>query len=32
VQNGFYGGGSVEFFEILEAWRADESLPGMEVR
>jgi cyclohexanone monooxygenase len=32
VQNGFYGGGSVEFFKLLEAWRADGSLPGMAIR
>ncbi|MEE3331194.1 MAG: NAD(P)/FAD-dependent oxidoreductase [Myxococcota bacterium] len=30
AQNGFYGGGSIEFFKILEDWRATEELPGME--
>ncbi len=28
----FYQGGSVEFFEILEAWRADGSFAGFELR
>jgi len=31
VQNGFYGGGSIEFFKILERWRADGHLEGMEL-
>ena len=31
VQNGFYGGGSPEFFRILEEWRAEGSLPGLEL-
>ena len=31
TQNGFYGGGSVEFFRILQNWRAEGSLPGLEV-
>jgi cyclohexanone monooxygenase len=26
VQNGFYGGGSIEFFEILEDWRSEGGL------
>jgi cyclohexanone monooxygenase len=30
TQNGFYGGGSIEFFQILEKWRADGQLEGME--
>jgi cyclohexanone monooxygenase len=30
-QNGFYGGGSVEFFRILQQWRADGGLPGLEL-
>jgi cyclohexanone monooxygenase len=30
-QNGFYGGGSVEFFRILQAWRADGGLKGLEL-
>jgi cyclohexanone monooxygenase len=29
AQDGFYGGGSPQFFRILDAWRADGSLPGM---
>lgn len=32
AQDGFYGGGSIEFIEILEAWRADGTLPGLEQR
>jgi cyclohexanone monooxygenase len=34
VQNGFYGGGSgsVEFISILEQWRKDDALGGMELR
>ena len=31
VQNGFFGGGSVEFFSILETWRNDGTLPGLAV-
>jgi len=31
AQNGFYGGGSIEFFKILEDWRAADDLKGMEV-
>ena len=31
AQNGFYGGGSPEFFQILEEWRADGDLAGLEV-
>jgi cyclohexanone monooxygenase len=30
TQNGFYGGGSIEFFKILEEWRAEGHLEGME--
>ncbi len=30
-QNGFYGGGSVEFFRILQAWRAAGDLQGLEL-
>jgi cyclohexanone monooxygenase len=30
TQNGFYGGGSIEFFRILEEWRAEGRLEGME--
>jgi cyclohexanone monooxygenase len=32
AQNGFYGGGSVEFFKILEAWREAGTLDGLERR
>jgi cyclohexanone monooxygenase len=32
VQNGFYGGGSIEFFQILEDWRRDGTLQGMALR
>jgi cyclohexanone monooxygenase len=32
AQDGFYGGGSVEFIQILEAWREDGSMPGLELR
>jgi cyclohexanone monooxygenase len=31
AQNGFYGGGPIEFFKILEDWRADDQLEGMDV-
>jgi cyclohexanone monooxygenase len=31
VQNGFYGGGSIAFFGILEKWRSDGELTGMEL-
>ena len=29
AQDGFYGGGSPEYFRILEAWRAEGTLPGL---
>jgi cation diffusion facilitator CzcD-associated flavoprotein CzcO len=29
AQNGFYGGGSIEFFQILEAWRKAGALEGL---
>ena len=32
VQDGFYGGGSVEFFSILQQWREDGSLRGLELK
>ncbi|MDX1650243.1 MAG: monooxygenase, partial [Myxococcota bacterium] len=32
AQDGFYGGGSIEFFRILEAWRVADALEGMELR
>jgi hypothetical protein len=28
-EEGFYGGGSVEFFRILDEWRADGTLAGL---
>ncbi|MDJ0852183.1 MAG: NAD(P)/FAD-dependent oxidoreductase [Myxococcota bacterium] len=31
AQNGFYGGGSIEFFRILEDWRTQGGLDGMDV-
>jgi cyclohexanone monooxygenase len=31
AQNGFYGGGSIEFFAILEDWRSKGQLEGMEL-
>ncbi len=31
AQNGFYGGGSIEFFKILEDWREAGSLDGLEI-
>jgi cation diffusion facilitator CzcD-associated flavoprotein CzcO len=31
AQNGFYGGGSIEFFKILEDWRSDDQLEGMDL-
>jgi cyclohexanone monooxygenase len=31
VQNGFYGGGSVAFFQILKAWRDEGTLKGLEL-
>ncbi|MEE2878182.1 MAG: NAD(P)/FAD-dependent oxidoreductase [Pseudomonadota bacterium] len=30
-QNSFYGGGSMEYFSILRAWREDGSLPGLKL-
>jgi len=30
-QNGFYGGGSVEFFRILQEWRTGGGLKGLEL-
>jgi hypothetical protein len=32
AQNGFYGGGSEEFFRILREWRASGELSGLELR
>jgi cation diffusion facilitator CzcD-associated flavoprotein CzcO len=32
AQNGFYGGGSIEFFKILEDWREKGQLDGLELR
>jgi len=31
AQNGFYGGGSIEFFQILENWRRQGEFEGMEL-
>jgi cation diffusion facilitator CzcD-associated flavoprotein CzcO len=31
-QNGFYMGGPTEFAEILESWRAEDTLSGLELR
>jgi cyclohexanone monooxygenase len=31
-QNGFYGGGPVEFFRILKSWRDEGDLKGLELR
>ena len=31
AQNGFFGGGSIEFFRILREWREKGELPGMEI-
>jgi cation diffusion facilitator CzcD-associated flavoprotein CzcO len=31
AQNSTYGGGSIEYFQILADWRADGSLPGLEL-
>ena len=32
AQNGFYGGGSIEFFRLLSEWRADGGLQGLELK
>jgi cyclohexanone monooxygenase len=32
AQDGFYGGGSVEFFHSLEAWRSQGELKGLDLR
>ena len=32
AQNGFYGGGPVEFFALLEAWRKEDALAEMDRR
>jgi cation diffusion facilitator CzcD-associated flavoprotein CzcO len=31
AQNSTYGGGSIEYFQILADWRADGSLPGLQL-
>ena len=31
VRNGFYGAGSIAFFKVLEDWRADGDLAGLEL-
>ena len=32
AQNGFFGGGSIEFFKVLREWRAQGGLAGLELR
>jgi len=32
AQNGFFGGGSIEFFRILREWREAGGLKGLELR
>ncbi|MBX3491003.1 NAD(P)/FAD-dependent oxidoreductase [Parvibaculum sp.] len=32
IRNGFYGGGSIAFIQILEDWRAKGGLPGLELQ
>ena len=32
VQNGFYGGGSIAFFGILDAWRNEGSMRGLDLK
>ncbi len=32
AQNGFYGGGSIEFFRLLDEWRAHGGLQGLELK
>jgi cyclohexanone monooxygenase len=32
AQNGFFGGGSIEFFRLLKEWREQGGLSGLEVR
>ena len=31
IRNGFYGAGSVAFIKVLEDWRAEGDLPGLEL-
>ena len=31
VRNGFYGGGSIAFIKVLEDWRREGSLAGLEL-
>jgi cation diffusion facilitator CzcD-associated flavoprotein CzcO len=31
ARNGFYGGGSIAFFKVLETWRNEGTLPGLEL-
>jgi cyclohexanone monooxygenase len=31
AQNGFFGGGSVEFFRLLQAWREEGTLRGLDL-
>ena len=32
VQNGAYGGGPTRFFKVVEAWREEGSMQGLELR
>ena len=32
AQDGFYGGGSIEFFHILQQWRDEGSLDGLRLK
>jgi cyclohexanone monooxygenase len=32
AQNGFYGGGNLEFFALLDAWREKGELEGLELK
>ena len=32
VQNGSYGAGPVKFFKVIEAWREEGTLAGLELR
>jgi hypothetical protein len=32
VQNGSYGAGPVKFFKVLDAWREEGSMQGLELK
>jgi cyclohexanone monooxygenase len=32
VQNSFFGGGSIAFFKVLDEWRNEGSMKGLELR